>query len=68
VVGEFEVQDSAQLLDSDGIEFARGLVNFSADELRRIVKGRLWQDADGGSVAESLGYGTVEEAMHRWVG
>jgi glutamate 5-kinase len=56
------VQDAVQLCDDTGAELARALVNFSSEDLDKIVKGRLWRSSD---MAQPLGYGTMEEVAHR---
>ncbi|GAX75185.1 hypothetical protein CEUSTIGMA_g2629.t1 [Chlamydomonas eustigma] len=62
VTGEFHVQDAVQLCDDTGAELARALVNFSSEDLDKIVKGRLWRSSD---MEQPLGYGTMEEVAHR---
>lgn len=64
MVGDFQRDDSVQLCDANGVEIARGLSNYSAEDLRKIVNGKLWKQ---GNLAEMLGYGTPDEAIHRWV-
>ena len=61
VFGDFQVQDSVQLCDDTGMEFARALTNFSSEDLNKIIKGKLWRS----DMAQSLGYGTMEEVAHR---
>ena len=36
VTGDFHVQDAVSLCDADGVEFARGLINFSAEEVSKV--------------------------------
>jgi hypothetical protein len=62
VIGEFHAQDSVQVCDENGVEFARALINFSAEDLSTIVKGRI---KGPNAIAASLGYGAMEEAAHR---
>ena len=59
VEGEFSPQDAVLLCDSAGQEIARGLVNYSDDELRKIY-GRRSSD-----IAELLGYEGTETIVHR---
>jgi glutamate 5-kinase len=46
-------------VDAEGREFARGLVNFDAAELRRI-RGAKTQE-----IETRLGYKSVDEVIHR---
>jgi glutamate 5-kinase len=59
VRGDFGCGDCVSLLDPLGVEFGRGLVNYSARELDR-VKGR--QSAE---IARLLGYKVADEIVHR---
>lgn len=59
VVGTFDKGDVVALRDVDGVEFARGLSNYPADEIRRIKGLRT------SHIAESLGYCPYEEIVHR---
>jgi glutamate 5-kinase len=59
VEGEFEAGDVVAVVDGDGREFARGLVNFEAGELRRI-RGAKTQE-----IETRLGYKSVDEVIHR---
>ena len=59
VEGDFTRGDIVACVDAEGIEVARGLVNYSADEARKII-GR--PTADIGSI---LGYLSAEELIHR---
>ena len=60
VDGEFAAGDLVAVAgEPDGREFARGLVNFEAAELRRI-KGAKTQDIEA-----RLGYRSVDEVIHR---
>lgn len=59
VMGRFERGDVVQVMDQDGTELARGLVNYSADELNKI-KG-LRSD----KIVQVLGQAPYEEAIHR---
>jgi glutamate 5-kinase len=58
-VGAFHKGDVVALTDADGIEFARGLTNYSADDARRICGLRTEQ------IAEVLGALPYEEIIHR---
>jgi glutamate 5-kinase len=49
----------AVLADAEGREFARGLVNFDADELRKI------QGAKTREIEPRLGYKSFDEVIHR---
>ena len=59
VSGEFHVGDVVALIQLDGQEFARGLVNYDAGELRRI-RGAKTKD-----IEKTLGYKGVDEVIHR---
>ncbi len=59
VSGQFEEGDVVQVLDEDGRELARGLVNYGAEELARI-QGRSTQE-----IHEILGYKYFDEVIHR---
>jgi glutamate 5-kinase len=59
VDGQFNRGDLITCLNSDSRELARGLSNFSSDELIKI-KGLNSKD-----LHESLGYASEEEAIHR---
>ena len=57
--GDFATGDVVALAAADGRVFARGLVNYSAGELRRIAGLRTEQ------IAEVLGSIPYEEVVHR---
>ncbi len=57
--GEFYTQEAVQLCDQNGIEVARGLVNYSSVDLRQI-QGRKSTD-----IAAILGYPGAETVVHR---
>jgi len=57
--GEFLSGDAVQLCDSEGREIARGLVNYSSVELRKI------QGCHSDKIAEILGYAGAETVLHR---
>jgi glutamate 5-kinase len=59
VEGDFLRGEMVVCADEQGHEFARGLVNYSADEARRI-KGR-----PSGDIERILGYVDEEELVHR---
>jgi len=59
VEGEFRAGDVVGLVDPAGQEFARGLVNYDADELARI---RGVRTAD---IEQVLGYKGFDEVIHR---
>jgi glutamate 5-kinase len=57
--GTFATGDVVSLADEDGQEFARGLVNYPAAELRRIAGLKTEQ------IAGELGYCPYDEVVHR---
>lgn len=59
VEGEFSEQDAVVLCDHNGQAIARGLVNYSDDELRKIC-GRRSAD-----IAQILGHEGAETVIHR---
>jgi glutamate 5-kinase len=59
VSGEFRAGEVVALTLLDGQEFARGLVNYDAGELRRI-RGAKTKD-----IEKALGYKGVDEVIHR---
>jgi glutamate 5-kinase len=59
VAGHFRKGDVIALCDGQGVEIARGLTNYSADEVRRIKGLRSDQ------IAEALGHCPYEEVIHR---
>ena len=61
VEGEFEAGEVVAVCTdgSDGKEFARGLVNFAADELRKIRR------AKSAEIPALLGYRSFDEVIHR---
>lgn len=59
VNGEFERGDVVACLDSEGQEWARGLVNYSSSEVRRIMRQPSYR------IAELLGVPNEPELMHR---
>jgi len=59
VEGEFPAGAVVALAERDGQEFARGLVNYDAEELRKI------RGAKTGEIERSLGYKGLDEVIHR---
>ncbi|BCL36294.1 glutamate 5-kinase [Nostoc sp. MS1] len=59
VEGDFDTQDAVQLLDTQGNEIARGLVNYGSSELEKIC-GRHSKD-----IPAILGYVGAETVIHR---
>lgn len=59
VVGSFQKGDLVALRDPQGVEFARGVSNYSAEEVRRIKGLRTKQ------IAQILGWLPYEEIIHR---
>jgi len=59
VEGEFEPQDAVQLCTSLGQEIARGLVNYSSDDLKKIY------GHHSSEIAEILGYVGAQTVVHR---
>ncbi|MBE9208258.1 glutamate 5-kinase [Nostoc sp. LEGE 06077] len=59
IEGEFDTQAAVQLCDTNGNEIARGLVNYSSDELQKIC-GRHSRE-----IPEILGYVGTDTVVHR---
>ena len=59
VAGEFERGEVVGCLDPDGREVARGLVNYSAAETRRIMR------RPSAEIEAMLGYVDEPELIHR---
>jgi glutamate 5-kinase len=59
VRGEFSSGDCVSLLDHEGVEFGRGLVNYPAADVLR-VKGKR-----SGEIPSVLGYKVADEIIHR---
>jgi glutamate 5-kinase len=59
VRGEFTSGDCVSLLDHEGVEFGRGLVNYPAADVLR-VKGKRSQE-----IPSVLGYKVADEIIHR---
>ena len=59
VSGTFERGDTVRIINSDGIEIARGIVNYDSQDLAKIVR-------SASDVIESiLGYHFGDEVIHR---
>ncbi len=59
VLGSFDKGDSVSVLAPSGDEIARGIVSYSADDIRQI-RGRTSKDIEG-----ILGYTSGDEVIHR---
>ncbi len=59
VEGQFQAGEVVALAESEGQEFARGLVNYDAGELRKI-RGAKTRD-----IEKALGYKGFDEVIHR---
>ena len=59
VSGEFQAGEVVALAEGDGGEFARGLVNYTAAELRKI------RGAKTADIERALGYKGIGEVIHR---
>ncbi len=59
VRGEFAGGDCVSLLDPDGVEFGRGLVNYAASDVLKL-KGRRSTE-----ISSVLGYKVADEIIHR---
>lgn len=59
VEGEFDTQEAVQLCDASGNEIARGLVNYSSDELQKI------RGCHSREIPTILGYVGAETVVHR---
>ena len=59
VDGDFKKGDVIALCDSQGEEFARGLTNYTADDVRRI------KGLQTGQIAAALGHCPYDEVIHR---
>ena len=57
--GNFDVGDPVVILDGSGTEIAKGLVNYSASDLRRILGKRTEE------IGKVLGYRPSDEIIHR---
>ncbi|MBI4515560.1 MAG: glutamate 5-kinase [Deltaproteobacteria bacterium] len=59
VRGDFGVGACVRCLDAEGVEFARGLVNYAAAELEKIA------GLHSSGIEAALGYKTTDEVIHR---
>lgn len=59
IQGKFETGACVRLVDSEGREMARGLVNFSSAELEKI------KGLHSSKIADVLGYKPADEVIHR---
>lgn len=59
IIGTFEAGAVVSVIGSDGVELARGIVNYCADELDRIKGKRT------GEIENILGHKDYDEAIHR---
>jgi glutamate 5-kinase len=59
VEGQFDTQEAVQLCDSQGNEIARGLVNYSSNELQKI------RGCHSREISTILGYVGAETVVHR---
>ena len=59
VDGDFELGDTVTIVTRDGVEFARGLAAYPADDLRKI------QGLQSAGIEARLGYKSIDEAIHR---
>ncbi len=59
VDGEFEIGDMVLIITRDGNDFGRGLVAYSAADLRKIA------GLQSGAIEAKLGYKGADEAIHR---
>lgn len=62
VEGRFNPQDAVSLCDDKGVEFARGLVNFTDEEVRELR--RLAKEKKS-RVDRAMGFNVQEEVVHR---
>ncbi|MBE9110679.1 glutamate 5-kinase, partial [Nodosilinea sp. LEGE 07298] len=59
IEGDFEAQDAVVLCNASGTDIARGIVNYNAPELQRIL-GHQSED-----IAKILGYNGADTVVHR---
>jgi len=59
IEGEFPAQSAVQVMDESGQEIARGLVNYSSEELQQI------RGCHSEAIGERLGYVGPETVIHR---
>lgn len=58
VTGEFDRGDIVQIQGEEGKRIAAGLVNYSADEVRKLI------GVHSSQIESTLGYGFGDEIMH----
>jgi len=59
VTGNFEAGEAVHCVDEEGMEFARGVVNYGSVEIEKL-KGKK-----SGQIEEVLGYKVYDEVIHR---
>lgn len=59
VEGDFTIGDPVTCIDLQGVSFAKGLVNYSASEIRRIM------GLKSSKISQVLGYKDYDEVIHR---
>ena len=59
VEGKFEVGDSVNCLSTDGKRVAKGLINYSSADMKKILKRKTSE------IEKILGYKYSDEAIHR---
>ena len=59
VKGEFHASEAVQLCDFEGREIARGIVNYSSEQLKQIIGHKSTE------IPEILGYAGAETVIHR---
>ncbi len=59
VEGKFSVGDAVAIIDTQGIEFARGLTNYGSTEINKI------KGLQTGEIIDKLGYKYSDEIIHR---
>ncbi|MDD5454970.1 MAG: glutamate 5-kinase [Candidatus Ratteibacteria bacterium] len=59
VKGEFEAGDSVSITDENGKEFAKGLSNYSSEEIQKI------KGLKSSEINKALGYKDYDEVIHR---
>ncbi|KAK9816249.1 hypothetical protein WJX74_001808 [Apatococcus lobatus] len=57
--GSFSTQDAVSLCDAEGLEIARGLINYPRDEVEKI------RGKSSAEIPHCLGYNGPEEVVHR---
>ena len=57
--GKFRIGDAVGIRSEERKEFARGLVNFSSEEVKKIM------GAGTGEIESILGYKSYDEVVHR---